>query len=349
MHWNRWVAIAAAFAAPLCAGWAGAAQAQTYRISGPVAHANLAIYFIHGNSSSGKVPLTLDEALAKGTVKVYETQNVNSLAIENLGGEEVFVQSGDLVKGGQQDRALTISMILPPKSGRIPIAAFCVEQGRWSARSGEDVKSFASSKTSLYSRAAMLAMKAPSAETASAPVARPTENDTGARQQEIWRAAKSAQDKLSGSVGAPVAAPQSASSLQLAYENEKLQTARMAYLKAILAAGEKDDDVIGYVYAINGKINSADIYPSNGLFRKMWNKQLSANATEAIGEKTAGTSAPPAVAAVQAFLAAAERGKSSEKVLPVNNKLETRVATEALYFETKRSDGGWVHRNYLMK
>ena len=49
------------------------------------------------------------------------------------------MQSGDIVKGGQQDRVLTVSLMLPPKSGRIPIASFCVEQGRWPARGKEDV------------------------------------------------------------------------------------------------------------------------------------------------------------------------------------------------------------------
>ncbi len=349
MYFTRLARYAAAFAAPLCVGWAGVAQADAYRVTGPVVHANLAIFFIHGTSAPGKVPLTLDEALARGKVRVYETSNVNSLAIENLGNEEVFVQSGDLVKGGQQDRALTISMILPPKSGRIPIAAFCVEQGRWSARGGEDVRTFASSKTSLFSREAKIAMKAPAPEaTASAP-ARPVEADTGERQQEMWRAAKIVQDKLSGSVGTSVAAAQSRSSLQLAYENEKLETARAAYLKALLAPGLKDDDIVGYVFAINGKINSGDVYSSNGLFRKMWNKQLSANATEAIGEKTAGTSTPPTIAAVQAFLDAAERGKASDKALPLANKLETRIGDAAFYFETKRASGGFVHKNYLVR
>ena len=349
MHFTRLTRYAAAFAAPLCLGWTGMAQADAYRVSGPVVHANLAIYFIHGASAPGKVPLTLDEALAKGMVKVYETSNVNSLAIENLGSEDIFVQSGDIVKGGQQDRTLTISMILPAKSGRVPIAAFCVEQGRWSARGGEDVSTFASSKASLFSREAKIAMKAPTAQATASSPARPVEADTGARQQEIWRAAKAAQDKLSGSVGGSVAAPQSASSLQLAYENEKLEGARAGYLKSLLAAGQKDDDIVGYVFAVNGKINSGDVYASNGLFRKMWSKQLAATATEAIGEKTAGTSTPPTVAAVQAFLESAERGKASDKALPVSNKLETRVGDAALYFETKRAGGSFVHKNYLMK
>ena len=109
-------------------------RADDYRVSGPVVHENLAIYLIHGKSAPGTVPLTLDEALAKRVVKVHETGNVNQLQIENLGSEEVFVQSGDIVKGGQQDRVLSVSLVLPPKSGRINIASFCVEQGRWSAR-----------------------------------------------------------------------------------------------------------------------------------------------------------------------------------------------------------------------
>src|SRR5271167_2411938 len=88
----------------------GAAQApesvpktvpDTNRTSGPVVHENLAVYFIHGKSAPGKVPLTLEEAMTSDVVKVRETSNVNQLEIENLGDDEVFVQSGDIVKGGK--------------------------------------------------------------------------------------------------------------------------------------------------------------------------------------------------------------------------------------------------------
>src|SRR5204863_7082054 len=99
--------------------------------------------------------------LAKRAVEVRETGNVNQLEIENSGSEPVFIQAGDIVKGGQQDRTLMVSLLLPPKSGRIPIASFCVEQGRWSARGKEDVKTFASSASSIPSREMKLAMKAP--------------------------------------------------------------------------------------------------------------------------------------------------------------------------------------------
>ena len=33
-----------------------------------------------------------------------------------------------------------------------------------------------------------------------------------------------------------------------------------SYVKALKAAGEKGDDIIGYVFAINGELNSADVY-----------------------------------------------------------------------------------------
>src|SRR5256714_8511649 len=174
-------------------------RADEYRVTGPVVHETLAIYLVHGKSAAGPVPLTLDEALAKRTVKVHESGNVNELQIENLGTDEVFVQSGDIVKGGQQDRVLTVSLILPPKSGRIPIASFCVEQGRWTARGKEDVKTFATASAVVPSREAKIAMKAPVAAFAEPArinplssispqqlaIARPyAADETGTRQQE---------------------------------------------------------------------------------------------------------------------------------------------------------------------
>jgi cytochrome c biogenesis protein ResB len=63
------------------------AAAQTLdanRISGPLVHENLAVYFIHGGSAPGTVPLTLEEAMASGAVKVRETSNVNQLDISAI-------------------------------------------------------------------------------------------------------------------------------------------------------------------------------------------------------------------------------------------------------------------------
>ena len=117
----RWSLLAAISMSPFVlaglAAFGAAPAAEDIRVTGPVTHENLSVYFIHGRSTPGKVPLTLEEALAKHVVEVRETGNVNQLEIENLGNDEVFIQSGDIVKGGQQDRALMVSLVLPPKSG----------------------------------------------------------------------------------------------------------------------------------------------------------------------------------------------------------------------------------------
>jgi hypothetical protein len=351
MRWSLLAAISAISVSPfvlsgLAAFAATSPAPEGTRISGPVTHENLTVYFIHGPSAAGKVPLTLEEALAKRVVQVRETGSVNQLEIENLGNDEVFIQSGDIVKGGQQDRTLMVSLLLVPKSGRIPIAAFCVEQGRWSARGQEDSKNFSSSAAAVPSREMKIAMKAPTVNAAPSP--RNAGPDTMTRQSEVWDGVRKMQSNLAGNLGAPVNAPQSPSSLQLALENDKLKTLQSGYLDALKAAGEAGDDIVGYVFAVNGKLNSADVYPSNALFRKMWNKLLNASVTEAIGHKDGTREPAPTIEAVTAFLSDAERGRASEKTLNADLKLDTREGDKAYYFETARSSG-FVHRNYLAK
>ncbi len=320
------------------------------RVSGPHTHENLAVYFIHGPSAEGKAPLTLQEAFDKGGVEVSETGTVSELMIENLGADEIFIQSGDIVKGGRQDRVLTTTLVLPPKSGKVPIAAFCVEQGRWSARGTESVAAFSSTMESMPSRAAKLAMKTPRPMRSSGDVIGIGEDSRGAsRQGEVWRSVSETQGKLSGALGVEMAAPDSETSLQLSLENTDLKKARGGYIDALEPKGAADGDVLGYVFAVNGKVNGADVYPSNALFRKMWPKMLAAGVTEAIGEKSGEKIEPLATDKVAEFLAAAEKGKQHEDEVAKLMRIETRDAPQAIYVEAKGRDDRWVHRNYVAK
>jgi len=335
---------------------------QSMRVSGPHIHENLAVYFVHGTSAGGPVPLTLQEALTKGSVQVVETGRVNELQIENTGAEGVFIQAGDIVKGGKQDRVLTVSFLLAPNSGRVPIASFCVEQGRWAARGKEDQFKFSSAHEAMPSMSALLAMAAPpptpqadARPTGTNPDARAhmqrQPDEVASKQRKVWDEVAATQRKLSSGLNAPVASAQSGSSLQLSLENEKLKEARTAYIKALRPTGETDSDVVGFVVAINGKMTAANLYPSNGLFRKMWDKQLAAVVTESIGEKSRAApkaAAPPALA-VKEFLAEAEKGKSTERAVAAGARQETRDADKSLYNEARSADGKWIHRSYLAK
>jgi hypothetical protein len=103
-------------------------------------------------------------------------------------------------------------------------------------------------------------------------------------------------------------------------------------------------------FAINGKISTAEVYPSHGLFAKMWLKLLDAAATEAIGDKNETAAAVPVAAAVAAFLAAADGGKSEPATT-----IATGVARQAyegagtLAVATRRADGAEIHRTYLAR
>ena len=323
------------------------APANELRISDPLVYANLAIYVVHDDGGGSAVPLTLEDAIAAGQVKVRETGAVNDLKIENIGNQEVFVQAGDIVKGGQQDRVLSVDLLLPPRSGQVSIAAFCVEPGRWTARGMEDATKFSSSAFAIPSHEAMLAIQSYAAATAGAPaVSAPNPVQS---QQEIWSSVRTTQDKLSRSVDPSVTKSASPSSLQLSLENEKLKQAQAAYVRALQSAGESSDDIVGYVYAINGKIKSGDVYMSTALFRKMWGKLLAANVTEAIGEKNVAAGSPPSLHDVEAFLAKAQIAPKSERKMNPNVHLVTAESDVALYAESRRADGTWVHRKYVAK
>src|SRR5215475_9677741 len=345
--------------------------ASNYVVSGPYSHKNLTIFLLHGaDQRQDKTPLTLQEAMERKMVVVHETGDVNNLAVENLSDEEVYVQSGDIVKGGRQDRVLALDLIVPPKSGKVQIASFCVEQGRWSGRGREEAGQFASSKKALNSKDLKIAAK------------------YSASQGEVWDKVARSQAKLSAGVVAAdptvaalpappaqgqvaagggggggtasarrggefsVASSLSSSSLQLSLENENLKRVVDDYVKKLAPIIEGKNDVIGYVFAINGQINSADVYSSSALFKKLWPKLIESSSTEAVGEFDKGkTYGQPQADAVKTFLIDAESGKADEKEVTSRVTSVKRETQKNLFFETRdRSRGkSWLHRNYLAK
>ncbi len=242
------------------AGIGGGVNAQTtaYRISAPYAFKNLTIFLIHGKNESSKTNiLTLQEAMEQKILRVYETSDVNELQVENVSKfYDVFIQSGDIVKGGKQDRVLSISIIIPALSGRISIEAFCVESGRWEKRKNEDAGQFSSSNDRIVSKELKVAAN-------------------GARSQsEVWSEVSNAQAKLSQNVGGQVASDVSRTSLQLTLENGKVAATAAEYVQKLMNLTSGKSDVIGYAFAVNGEINSADVYVSNHLFKKLWPRML---------------------------------------------------------------------------
>jgi hypothetical protein len=311
-------------------------QSGDYKITGPYVYENLTIYLVHGQETvDGKKFLTLQEALEKKVVIVHETKDVNELSIENVSrDEEVYVQSGDIVKGGQQDRVLAVDLIVPPRSGKIPIAAFCVESGRWQQRGSEAAGNFGSSNDRIATRDLKLAANATKSQT------------------EVWAKVSEAQEKLSQNVSATVNGKSSPSSLQLSLENGKVKEFTDKYVQKLESIVNGQSDVIGYAFAINGKVNSADVYASSALFRKLWPKLLKASAVEAVADLQKGQKFEAVKAdSVEAFLDGDESAKSSENAVTERIKMVTRESDENIVFETRdqKQKDAVLHRSYVKK
>src|SRR5215470_14369759 len=348
--------------------------ASNYVVSGPYSHKNLTIFLLHGaDQRQDKTPLTLQEAIERKMVVVHETGDVNNLAIENLSDEEVYVQSGDIVKGGRQDRVLALDLIVPPKSGMVQIASFCVEQGRWSGRGREEAGQFASSGKALNSKDLKIAARHSASQSevwdkVAQSQAKLSAGVVAADPAVVTKSAPPAQGQMAagggggertasdrpaaGASGFSVASSLSSSSLQLSLENENLKQVVDDYVKKLSPIIEGKNDVIGYVFAINGQINSADVYSSSALFKKLWPKLIESSATEAVGEFEKGKAYDQVKAeAVKTFLVDPESGKADEKEVTSRVTSVKRETEKNLLFETRDRSRSktWVHRNYLAK
>ena len=110
--------------------------------------------------------------------------------------------------------------------------------------------------------------------------------------------------------------------------------------------------MIGYAFAINGKINSADVYAANALFLELWPSLLKASAVEAIAELRRGQKFDAvSPAEVQAFLDDAEAGAATERDVTKRVQMITRESKVNILLETRdrSASGAWLHRSYIKK
>ena len=345
--------LAAALAAVIVTGWttpaAAGADDGSYWLSGPYAHDNLAVYLIHREGrDDGPVPLTLDEAMQQGLIEVIETGVVEELIVRNTGDEEVFIQSGDIFKGGKQDRVVIASMIVPPDSGDLSVDVFCVERGRWSARDGEEASGFSQSTARLPSRKGRIALfeqakrwLAPESDHA----ALSNWSDHENLQSRMWESVSEVQADLGSVMALDVADERSPSSLQLSLENPGLVSALERYEVALGSLAQRHQDAVGYVFAINGRIAGGDEFANGGFFRKLWTRQLSAAATETIAERDVSVRGQPTLAEVGAFIDAARTAEPAGISVTGQLRLETRETGDVLHTELLRLDGLLVHRS----
>ncbi len=328
----------------LCAALTGcvafATQGELGVITGPFTHRNLQIFLIAGESQlEHQNYISLSEALTNGSVVVKETGNVSELQVQNRSKSgTVFLNAGDIVKGGRQDRTIREDLILQTRSGWIPLPSFCVENGRWTKRGSEDATVFAENSKILPSKKLKLAAR------------------YGQNQSDVWSNVAEQQLKLNGNVSrlskkkVDTRDAISGTSLQLTLENKEFNEVKQEYFKELERLLEEKSDVIGFAFAINGELNTAELYNNKKLFRALWPKLLDSAVTEAIAEYDSDRKLKELpISQVEAFCQTALSGTIEKGSGSSSNAARTLISPTTILFETRdsRSGGLWLHRTFI--
>jgi hypothetical protein len=304
-----------------------------YRLSGPYTCKNLTIFLVHADTKNTNAKfMTLQEALNQKKAIVAETGTVNTLTIENVSDDvNIYVQSGDIVRGGKQDRTLGSDYVIPPKSGKIPMNSFCVERGRWQKRGDEKADEFSVSNRMLPSKGLKIA------------------TNYNNSQRYVWDEVDTLQNKLSSNLGKSVKSEQSASSLQLTLEDKEVNKAVREYMNLFSNLVKNDEDATGFAFAINGQVEGAEIYSSRGLFEKLWPKLLQACSLEAVAEiQDTEEFVIPSAGSFRAFLQDDGKADISEKYINEQLKLVTRLGKDKVVFETySQGRQQALHKSYI--
>ena len=222
----------------------------------PETYENLALYPIEWEPGHLPPVQTLDQALQHGGLKVSEVNesgSVNTLLVENLGKQPVFIMAGEILSGAKQDRILQHDLWLSPHSGKVDIQAYCVEHGRWEPTSGS--YSFKSKAT-----VSNLAVR---------DVARASKS-----QASVWRSV----DETNLAAGV-AAAPTHA--LNSVYEDRRVRSNVDDITNHFLEMVRNHPRMGGVVVQIGDTILAADCFADRRTLVELWPKLLKSYALEA--------------------------------------------------------------------
>ncbi|HOD81630.1 MAG: hypothetical protein BWX88_03276 [Planctomycetes bacterium ADurb.Bin126] len=327
---------------------------EALRVDGPFTHQNLSIYILFRKRLPGNPPdyLTLKEGLRTGQVAVSEASRarVEQLLVTNKSDKRLFLQVGELLHGGRQDRTLQTSLVIAPHSADVPIPSFCIEKSRWSG--GKEL----------------------SAVGAIAPQSVQRSIASGS-QARVWDSVRSYKESARAAAG--IGGASSGSSLNEELRSREFQKVIGGYEAALGHLIRRYRNPIGMVWAINGQIEQAEVYHSSDLFAGLFPQLLASAAAEAGSRAGRGipvplpmprpgprephverdvirlprpvpppTHNPPALKQVSDFLVAVWDGSSSREELGHGN-VRVRVTNSAGTKDDLLYQGEWIHAHIL--
>jgi len=222
------------------------------------------------------------EGLAQQLVQSLGSARVDTLVIENKGDKPILVLAGTVVKGGKQDRQIGQDFVIQA-GATVPVDAFCVEQGRWTASRGgvatdglflasnglapKDVRKhlYDKDQSKVWQEVAATRMTVFAARGASSVASAPASDvDAGTNVDDAQ-----AETTGFGVTNFGISAWQAGSSLVQALEvtpdpnDATLRTVRDTWIALI----DSKHPPVGFAYAINGKPEAARAFAHSKIFR----------------------------------------------------------------------------------
>lgn len=261
-----------------------------YKVLAPIRQGNLTVFpVVAARSYDTKEFLTLDEGLRSGEVIVTESGSVqplmrrprtpisrdgaqvNQLVLVNNSKRPLILLAGEIVTGGKQDRVIGKDRIIPAESDPMDLGVFCVEPGRWTGSSAKfDSRNGAMAQPAVRGKA--MAKK---------------------DQAQVWSEVGKTRESLSSLVSAPAAAPlRETSSYARVMQNDEVKQRVDSVAEPIqrnyqsLIQRLRDQNAVGVVVAVNGKVVWADIFASTNLLQQYWPKLVRSYAAEAVVNRT---------------------------------------------------------------
>lgn len=317
-------------------------------ISDPVTAGNLTVFLVQlprGRITPRKAAapppvefVCLEQARAAGEVVISETGAIERVRLENHSASDLFLQTGDVLRGGDQDRAVAGDLIIPalrhePQSHMVPV--FCAEPERSTPMRGGTPDLF-----TLFDQIC--------------PGRRLKKEICLGTQEDVWREITSLRDVVFDIIscnGTRSTPPYSLWTL-----NELLETLGWltTYLHPLLPLARAHEEATGAVCVVDGKLNSAELYATPALFQQMWPKLLWAMTVEAVVEQKAGAAQSSMMTTkgeVTAWLAASHRRGAASHTDKINKRVHRRIRSVGtqMCFETldQEQDGLCVHEFIL--
>jgi hypothetical protein len=302
-----------------------------YRIQGPFAHQDLTVFLLCSNRQDGNDFLTLDEGLKEGLVSVSEQEHeqVRALSIDNQSDRPLYLQEGERLIGGKQDRTIISSLVIPPKSGKTSVPTFCVEHSRWVE--GKKGREFGFSVNPAL---------APKGVRGAAKVE--------GNQDRVWGCVAAQKD----SACQTLKCPNTNSSVNEMLDAPQVQAISEEYAAALERALDRPEnrDAVGMAIVFNGQIEEVNLYPNAALFRKLFPRLIRAYAVQAaLLKDQAKGGEPVTVAAVAQFLQARDARSQKKNTLDAHNDVQVSELGDSRFQCTTRYNGQSIHWQMLAK